>query len=119
MPHSPVRTLKCWNDSMSDGCSVPQILRLAVPKENPAQCSVCAHHDQAYYYGGSRALRRETDATFRRALMAAGMWPVKASIYWLAVRIGGAPYYRVEGVSWAFGGNYFKYSAEPAQRTQD
>lgn len=99
---------------MSDGCSVPELLRLVVPQETPSECHVCESHDEAYYYGGGRVLRREADAAFHRGLITAGMPGHKAWIYWLAVRIGGAPWYRVEGVSWAFGGRHFKYTPEPA-----
>ena len=114
MPAAPTRYLKRWDNAMSDGCSVPALLRLVVPQETPEECSVCQHHDEAYYYGGSARRRRAADRRFRRALVKAGMWPPKAFCYWVAVRLGGAPWYRVEGVSWAFGGSYFKYSREPA-----
>ena len=100
---------------MSDGCSVPLALRFVLPQETPAQCHVCALHDQAYYYGGSRADRRAADAKLREGLIGAGMPAAKAWGYWLVVRFAGTPWYRMEGISWAFGDRYFKYSREPAR----
>jgi len=114
-----MRYLERWDSSFSDGCSVPQLLRLVVPHETTAECRVCERHDEAYYYGGSRADRRAADRAFRAGLIAAGMPALKARGYWFAVRIGGSPWYRVKGVSWAFGGEYFKYSGAPAQPAPD
>ena len=45
-----------WDPSMSDGCSVPKILRDLVP-ELEAMCALCRPecllHDEAFYYGGT------------------------------------------------------------------
>lgn len=100
---------------MSDGCSVPAFLRFAIPQETPGQCSVCEHHDEFYYYGGSRALRQLADRLLREGLIRFGMSAPRAWMYWLGVRVGGAPWFRVQRVSWAFGGEHFRYSKEPAQ----
>ena len=109
-----MRQLLLWDNAMSDGCSVPALLRLIVPQESLAQCKVCQHHDEAYYYGGSRADRRGADAEFRAGLSSSGMSAPKAWCYWIGVRFGGSPWYRVPNVSWAFGGAHFKYTPEPA-----
>ena len=109
-----MKNLKRWNSSMSDGCSVPKLLRLVVPRETPEQCRICERHDEAYYYGGSRAHRRAADRVLRQGLTDAGMTSLKAWCYWMAVRMGGAPWYRVKGISWAYGGAFFRYSREPA-----
>ena len=99
---------------MSDGCSVPKLLRLAVPLETDAQIAVCRAHDEAYYYGGSAEWRATVDATFYQGLLAAPMVFGKAALYYRAVRLFGGPRLRIKGVSWAFGGERFQYDEEPA-----
>ncbi len=110
-----MRYLERWEPSLSDGCSVPAFLRLVVPRETPAECRVCERHDAAYYYGGARPHRRAADRDFHIGLIAAGMPRPKAWCYWFLVRIGGAPWFRVKGVSWGFGGDFFRYSQAPAE----
>ena len=110
-----MRSLMPWSNAMSDGCSVPALLRLIVPQETPEQCKVCERHDEAYYYGGSPADRRSADSDFRAGLVEAGMSGMKAWCYWTGVRMGGSPWYCVPNVSWAFGGAHFKYTPKPAQ----
>jgi hypothetical protein len=114
-----MRVLPRWDKTQADGCSVPQLLRIVVPQETAAQCSVCERHDEAYYYGGSRKDRRAADKVFRNGLIAARMFPPKAWSYWFLVRIGGAPWFRVKGVSWSFGGDCFRYSSGPARPPGD
>ena len=45
-----------WDPAMSDGCSVPKILRDLVP-DLEAMCALCRpeclEHDKAFYYGGT------------------------------------------------------------------
>jgi hypothetical protein len=110
--------LPAWRDEWSDGCSVPRLLRRLLPwllpLETEAEREACRRHDEAYYYGGSAADRRRADDEFHARLLAAGMPRPKANVYWGAVRIGGHPAFRVRGVSWAFGGEVFRYTAAPA-----
>ncbi len=94
---------------MSDGCSVPEVLRWLIKRESVAECAVCVVHDRAYYYGGSPEDRVAADEALRVGLIAAGMPAWKARFYWLGVRLGGMPYWRVKGVSWSFGGGHFRY----------
>ncbi|MFN0218430.1 MAG: DUF1353 domain-containing protein [Hyphomicrobium sp.] len=108
------RVVEIWDRRKSDACSVPSLMRLVVSQETAAQCQVCERHDEAYYYGGSRAQRRDADERLRSGLIEVGMSKPRAWGYWLAVRLGGAPWLRIKGVSWAFAGAYFKYSPDPA-----
>jgi hypothetical protein len=45
-----------FDPSMSDGCSVPEVLKRIVPRLD-VLCSLCQseclEHDEAYYYGGT------------------------------------------------------------------
>ena len=109
-----VRVLPRWQPVWSDGCSVPALLRLVMPVETEAARTACIVHDEAYYYGGSEDDRRHADERLREALIAAGMAPWRARVYYGSVRVGGGPEWRVKGVSWSFGGEYFQYSARPA-----
>lgn len=109
-----MRTLAVWNDAMSDGCSVPSWLRWLIPLEFAAACAACVRHDEVYYYGGSRAHRALADHNLRIGLIAAGMSGWRARMYWIGVRLGGRPMFRVPNVSWAFGGGRFRYDDEPA-----
>lgn len=110
--------LPAWRDEWSDGCSVPKLLRRLLPwvlaPETEAERDACVCHDEDYYYGGSRRDREIADEKFWRRLRQAGMPQWKADLYWGAVRIGGHPMFRIRGVSWAFGGQIFRYSATPA-----
>jgi hypothetical protein len=110
----PVRVLPRWLPAWSDGCSVPALVRPVIPSETEAVRVACTVHDEAYYYGGSEDDRRRADERLRTALIAAGMAPWKARVYYVGVRLGGGPEWRIKGVSWSFGGEYFQYSDRPA-----
>jgi len=110
----PVRVLPRWQPAWSDGCSVPPLLRVMTPTETGAVRAACVVHDEAYYYGGSEDHRRRADERLQEALIAAGMAPWRARVYYLGVRLGGGPEWRVKDVSWSFGGEYFEYSPRPA-----
>ena len=101
------RTLPRWQDPWSDGCSFS-------PDVNSSIKAVCTRHDEAYYYGGSAKDRLDADEKFREELGRAGMWTWVAYIYYRGVRTFGGPGLRLEGVSWAFGGEYFAYDDHPA-----
>lgn len=111
---SELRRVAAWRAEMSDGCSVPAVLRLVIPQETEDECAMCERHDRAYYYGGSCADRKTADRQLRTDLMSVGVWAPKAWGYWAAVRVGGAPWLKIKGVSWAFAEDYFRYSARPA-----
>ena len=98
-----------WDDSMSDGCSVPRWLRFAIPLETPEEQAVCRTHDRAYYYGGTARERAIADATFLLGLLASSMEVSAAERYYQAVRLFGGPEWKQKGVSWAFGGERFCY----------
>ena len=102
-------TLPPWSDAMSDGCSVPKWLRLVVPLETAFQVFVCRAHDAAYYHGGSEQDRAIADVKFFLGLLHAEMDFDTAQRYFVAVRAGGGPEFRIPGVSWAFGGERFCY----------
>lgn len=106
-------TLMPWDDAMSDGCSVPHVLRFIIKQEDLAETKVCVLHDKAYYYGGSSRNRAEADHALRIGLIKAGMPVLLAWGYWLGVRIGGHPMWKVPNVSWSFGATCFKYSEKP------
>ncbi len=97
---------------MSDGCSVPKWLRLVIPMETPEQIAVCREHDKAYYFGGTERDRAIADAKLLLGLLEAGMPLERAEEYHDAVRMFGAPHFREEGVSWAWGGCCFAYVPE-------
>lgn len=104
-----------WDDSMSDGCSVPKLVRLVLGlSETPAETAVCVLHDKAYYYGGSSDDRAKADLALREGLVAAGMSRWLAWFYYAGVRIGGHPVWGVHNISWAFGGLRFSYTEKPA-----
>lgn len=109
-----VRRVAAWRAEMSDGCSVPSVLRLVIPHETEDECAMCERHDKAYYYGGSRADRRRADQRLRTDLMSVGVWTIKAWGYWAAVRVGGAPCLKIKGISWAFAEDFFGYTSGPA-----
>ena len=110
----PLRVLPRWEPAWSDGCSVPSVLRPVDPVETEAVRASCVAHDEAYYYGGSEDDRLRADERLHTALIAAGMAPWRARLYYVGVRLGGGPEWRVKGVSWSFGAEYFQYSARPA-----
>lgn len=108
------RFLPRWNPAWSDGCSVPAWLRGRVPLESPEAQRVCQEHDHTYYLGGSELDRLRADLTFALALLDTREREVTER-YYIAVRIGGGPKARVPGVSWAWGGERFRYDPEPAE----
>ena len=106
-----------WDERLSDGCSVPRFLRRWLPSEPPAQCDACRAHDRDYYYGGTRSMRRMADEMLRRRLIAAGMRPAKAALYWGAVRLFGGPALHRFSTwligrpqAWGYGGGHFVYT---------
>lgn len=106
--------MKTWNDSMSDGCSVPKALRWIVREETLRERGVCVAHDKAYYHGGSPLARLRADIALRNGLIGAGMNKALAWGYFLAVRVGGHPAWRWSNTSWAFGNKIFKYEQDTA-----
>ena len=123
------RTLPRWDPEWSDGCSVfavlPESLRRPLqgklirflaghPEVAKAAVAACGRHDEEYYYGGSRALRKTADERLRVGWRQAGLprWFVSVGIR--AIRLFGGPGWRRRGVSWAFGGDHFRYEPEPA-----
>lgn len=102
-----------WSDAMSDGCTIPKhaIPFFAVTKADTACCVV---HDRAYYFGGSERARYEADSDLATCWLHAGMGGAQVTLGYTAVRVGGGPYGR-QPYSWAFGGNRFVYSDQPAR----
>ena len=76
----------------SDGCTL-------APRLNFKHC--CIAHDRAYWMGGTRAQRKETDIAFRNCISAAGH-PALAQLYYAAVRAAGSPMLPVPW-RWGFG----------------
>jgi len=101
--------LPTWDPALSDGCSVPSWLRWLVPLETPAQVAICRAHDQAYYYGGSVLNRRRADVRLRVGLLANGFSRWRACLYYIAVRLFGAPSWWFNRRRWAFGGKFLRY----------
>lgn len=97
-----------WNDSMSDGCSFAPIA-----DSIPGCHGCCVRHDEAYYYGGSKADRLAADNALKACWIANGMARWRAEWRYRRVRILGVPWLRIKGVSWAFGGDVFKYTDKP------
>lgn len=81
---------------MPNPCSVPKLLRFAIPEETMEQQLVCLAHDGAYAKGGSRKDRAIADATLLLGMLEANMDIDLAHKYHVAVRVCG-------GVHW-FGG---------------
>lgn len=94
-----------WVDSMSDGCSGPQVM-----SDIPATRACCVRHDEKYYYGGSAAARLRADRAFYACLRLVGLPIWRAYIVYYSVRLFGGPKGRKPGVSWAFGGEIFAYT---------
>jgi len=100
-----------WNDEMSDGCSLPTIAKPFLLQSAEAKAA-CVRHDRAYYYGGSRLDRLKADCEFALDVLASPD-AEQAEMVFNAVRMFGAPRFRVSNVSWAFGGMRFFYEAPP------
>jgi hypothetical protein len=105
------RMLPRWRDEWSDGCSFAPIASATACR------ACCVRHDEAYYYGGGKADRRRADEQFLVCLVGRGMPSALAEVYYRAVRIGGAPRLHIPRVSWAFGGQVFRYTERPAEAT--
>jgi hypothetical protein len=83
----------------SDGCTVLSwvYIKLTGKKLPFRQC--CVDHDEDYWYGGSRRMRRESDARLRRCVFNHNNGTVLGKLFygllswgmWAAVRIGGSP----------------------------
>lgn len=119
-----IRTLPKWNDSMSDGCSIVPFLPLHVRilfqrwlikwivSDIEAVEKACIEHDRAYYLGGSALDRRLVDQKWYATMKVVGVpW---ARVGLEALYAFGGPEYKIEGVSWSWGGRYFAYSDGPA-----
>jgi hypothetical protein len=97
----------------SDGCSggmtvIWQFLFNKLPPWN----GVCVEHDRAYSRGGTANDRRIADAELLAGVAHNGH-PVWAIIMWIAVRIGGHPYFPF---SWRWGYRH-QYPCRYAERT--
>jgi hypothetical protein len=68
-----------------------------------------------YYYGGSREARQAADYELGSAWLKAGISSEIVQAWLAAVRVFGEPIMRQQGVSWAFGGNVFAYTAQPTK----
>ena len=83
-------------------------------RNHPDATPACLAHDEAYYYGGSEADRLAADDALVAAWKEAGVPAFVRTLGYRAIRIFGGPAARTPGISWAFGGEYFQYSDEPA-----
>jgi hypothetical protein len=102
-------TLPPWNDSMSDGCSIPKALQQFFPN-SPRVRAACVHHDELYYYGGSREDRLRADLEWAMILLDTGEVSAEtAEKMFQFVRALGGPSGR-QSYSWAFGGGVFAYT---------
>lgn len=140
------RTLIEFDPLASDGCSslaALSHLRL-VPKDatKEAQLAIikawfgedwraavraCICHDRRYYLGGSTADRKRADVELRLAWLrieGGNLWE-RASrrafieTGYVAIRAFGGPEAKTPGVSWAYGGQRFEYTDEPAIEVVD
>lgn len=96
-----------WNDSMSDGCSIPHHLRGFIEITHSMR-ACCVRHDRRYYYGGSREDRLYADTIFLKELIEVGVSAALAEEMFMSVRLFGGPEIRAK-FSWAFGGKRFCY----------
>ena len=59
------RTLPPYDPATSDGCSIPSLVRWAIPAlQTDAAKIVCRRHDEGYYFGGSWVDRLLLDVKF-------------------------------------------------------
>lgn len=80
--------------AVSDGCSggVTWFYRTWLGRD--IGCRYCCdEHDVAYEEGGRREERREADRRFRECIRESGR-PVRAVIFWCAVRLFGRRYWQ-------------------------
>jgi hypothetical protein len=96
----------------SDGCSgLMSWAWQTVTGHGPPWEGCCVVHDRAYWAGGTRAARRETDRKLRACVIAKAreyaligqcLIVVLAWLMWAAVRVGGGPYLP-HSYRWGFG----------------
>ncbi len=116
------RSLPKWDSSHSDGCSAlalgSRAFRLHINswlfRDFPDATHACEAHDEAYYYGGSKQDRLDADLALDAAWKQAGVSRTTRAFGHRAIRLFGGPASRTPDVSWAFGGDFFEYSEEPA-----
>ena len=116
------RTLPRWDPETSDGCSAlplgSRMLRQRINgwffRRNDAANAACEAHDEAYYYGGSKRHREDADKALAEAWRNAGVPIIVRGLGRGAIRAFGGPGARTPDVSWAFGGEFFQYSEQPA-----
>lgn len=85
------------NIRVPNGCSVPSILRLVIPKETSLQTDVCDLHDVAYIQGGTKRQRAIADANLLLGLLLTGMEIDLANQYYTAVRVCGKSHFGPSG----------------------
>jgi len=116
------RTLPKWNPENSDGCSALALgsrrQRQRVNgwffRKNDAAKAACVVHDEAYYYGGSKRHRQDADKALAAGWKDAGVSIIVRGLGRAAIRAFGGPGAKTPDVSWAFGGEFFQYSDQPA-----
>ncbi len=116
------RTLPKWDPATSDGCSALALgsntLRRRINtwlfRKHPDATVACEAHDEAYYYGGSKEDRREADRVLDEAWKKVGVPIVVRALGAGAIRAFGGPGAKTPGVAWAFGGEFFQFSDQPA-----
>jgi len=104
-------TLPPWEDSMSDGCSIPALAKPLFPM-TPAQAQGCVPHDQKYYFGGTKEQRLKADAELLIWWLDHHMAADQAWAGFEAIRLGGGPEGRHPKYSWAYGGKRFVYDSK-------
>lgn len=77
----------------TDGCSgYMSIIWRKLTSHGPPWEEACVKHDHQYWKGGTKEDRRIADQDLLVDVVNLG-YPVWAILMWLAVRIGGAPYF--------------------------
>lgn len=118
-----MRYLPSYDPTWSDGCTIAPLIPEKQRKRfqmwmvnaiNSEDVAIALHlacvvHDHAYYYGGSVEDRLAADKLFLEQMKEAGapFWFRHAA--YRAVRMWGGPKWRQQGVSWSYGGSYFRY----------
>lgn len=89
-----------------DGCStVPE----GTNEDPNLWCDCCLDHDVKYWKGGTFLDRRNADLEFKQCVADMSGSEALGLIYYLGVRIGGAPFYDTEyrwGYGWEYGRGY-------------
>jgi hypothetical protein len=84
-------------------------------EDTPPERAACEHHDEAYWYGGTVWQRYLADRRLYRELLDAGASAAKASAYYVAVRMFGAPWwYVINANAWSYGGSFYRYEEAKA-----